>query len=140
MSNDRSRILCRKMFFSLEPIVLQLSQILDSYLEPTQHMRDAVHSSPHLEWMHMEGKPDRNCCSWCTILLEGVAQSSFAAAGDRVLRHLSSSFSAVCLRQATTKKFKCFCGGGRMIGERFRFPEKESRKHLRIRKIYGSGE
>ena len=69
------------------------------YPEP-QHLRDEVHSAPELEWMHMEENQPESPATGSgglstndTTLLEGVEQSSLAAAGDRLPVHLSISFS-----------------------------------------------
>ena len=59
--------------------------------DPTQCTRDEANLSPELEWMHMEenhiGSGARGGGGMgidVTTLAEGVAASSFAAAGDRL--------------------------------------------------------
>ena len=94
-------------FNGSEEEVAQLQARCDEFcchFEPTQHTRDELFFSQELELMLVaENQRDSAVAvgggtgTDATAFIEGVQPSSSVAAGDRLILHLNSSYSAACV-------------------------------------------
>ena len=144
----QNRILCTQKFFALDLKIFsslkiwiglkkrlpscKLAATNDGVILSAPSIREMKHISEELEWMQMEEKQTVSAAKGTGGLdtddetqLERMEPSSIAAAGDRLLVRLNSSYSAACPgdTRTATKKFECSCEGVRTIEGKHNFPE-----------------